>query len=271
MLESAYEHLPYSSSELEHRYGEAVHILSEPCLMTQLARLCEGVTTQPEVNALIEFCYRGLLERIINLEFPRRLITHDTRMIEHTDRGRFHGEVLDPETAVVTVDIARAGMFPSHICFQMLNELLDPSRVRQDHLVMNRIVDDSGQVTGAGIYGSKVGGDVADRIVIFPDPMAATGSSMVRALEHYREHVAGTPRKIILAHLIVTPEYIRALRTADPDAVIYAIRLDRGLSEPRVLATVPGTHWDEECGLSDRQYIVPGGGGFGEILNNAEF
>ena len=131
VLESAYEHLQYSSSELEHRYGDGVHILSEPCLITQLARLCEPGTCQPEVNHLIEFCYRGLLERIINLEFPRTTVTRDTRMIENTDRGRFHGEILDPATAVVTVDIARAGTFPSHICFQMLNELIDPARVRQ--------------------------------------------------------------------------------------------------------------------------------------------
>jgi len=32
---------------------------------------------------------------------------------------------------------------------------------------------------------------------------------------------------------------------------------------------VPGTHWDRERGLDDKQYIVPGGGGFGEIMNNA--
>jgi len=36
-----------------------------------------------------------------------------------------------------------------------------------------------------------------------------------------------------------------------------------------VLATVPGERWGEENGLNDLQYIVPGGGGFGEIMNNA--
>jgi uracil phosphoribosyltransferase len=36
-----------------------------------------------------------------------------------------------------------------------------------------------------------------------------------------------------------------------------------------VLRTEPGTHWDEERGLNDIQYIVPGAGGVGEILNNA--
>jgi uracil phosphoribosyltransferase len=36
-----------------------------------------------------------------------------------------------------------------------------------------------------------------------------------------------------------------------------------------VLSTVPGTFWDEERGLDERHYIVPGAGGVGEILNNA--
>ena len=49
----------------------------------------------------------------------------------------------------------------------------------------------------------------------------------------------------------------------------YALRLDRGLSPAEVFGTEPGTHWDKERGLDDRQYIVPGGGGFGEIMNNA--
>ena len=54
-----------------------------------------------------------------------------------------------------------------------------------------------------------------------------------------------------------------------PDLIVYAIRLDRGLSSEKVLASVPGTFWNEEKGLNDQNYIVPGGGGFGEIMNNA--
>jgi uracil phosphoribosyltransferase len=70
-------------------------------------------------------------------------------------------------------------------------------------------------------------------------------------------------------HLIVTPEYLRNVLRAHPDTIIYSLRVDRGLSPHDVLATVPGTRWDEERGLDDRQYIVPGAGGVGEILNNA--
>ena len=51
--------------------------------------------------------------------------------------------------------------------------------------------------------------------------------------------------------------------------IVYALRLDRGLSPPEVLQTMPGERWDEERGLTDHHYIVPGGGGLGEIMNNS--
>jgi hypothetical protein len=54
-----------------------------------------------------------------------------------------------------------------------------------------------------------------------------------------------------------------------PDLHIFALRVDRGLSPEHVLKTRPGTHWAEEVGLTDNQYIVPGAGGVGEVLNNA--
>ena len=47
--------------------------------------------------------------------------------------------------------------------------------------------------------------------------------------------------------------------------VIYAVRLDRGASPKDVLAEKPGVRWAEESGLTDVQYIVPGGGGFGKL------
>jgi hypothetical protein len=50
---------------------------------------------------------------------------------------------------------------------------------------------------------------------------------------------------------------------------VYAVRVDRGLSARRVLASIAGEHWDRERGLNDRQYIVPGAGGFGELLSGS--
>ena len=69
--------------------------------------------------------------------------------------------------------------------------------------------------------------------------------------------------------MIVTPNFLKKMSSEHPDVICYGIRLDRGMSPDHVLRSVPGEHWDEENGLNDSDYIVPGGGGFGEILNNS--
>ena len=98
--------------------------------------------------------------------------------------------------------------------------------------------------------------------------MGATGSSISHAVRMYKE-AGGTPLRIASLHLIVTPEYIRRMRADHPDVVIYGIRLDRGMSPPHVFDTVLGEKLSEERGLNERDYIVPGAGGLGEILNNS--
>ena len=134
---------------------------------------------------------------------------------------------------------------------------------------MSRITNEDGKVTGSHFGDSKIGGDVDGAFVLFPDPMGATGGSLCEAIRYYKTRVAGTARKYITVNLIVTPEYLRRMAAEHPDVVVYALRLDRGSSSAEVLQTRPGTRWAEESGLTEKQYIVPGGGGFGEIMNNA--
>ena len=69
--------------------------------------------------------------------------------------------------------------------------------------------------------------------------------------------------------MIVTPEYLHAVTTELEDVLVYSLRLDRGLSPPEVLATVPGERWADERGLNASGYIIPGAGGLGEVLNNS--
>ena len=269
MRDHAYDTIPYRAPEMAHRYGPSVHVLAEPLALTQLARLCAKGTNQPEINRLVGELYRDLLRVIVNAEFPRRATATPTRMIDHTPHGVFHGETIDEEVRAITVNIARAGTLPSQITYDFLNTFLDPRLVRQDHFVMARVLDEASKVIGAHISGSKIGGDVDDAILLFPDPMGATGGSICTALDMYKAQVVGAPRKVIAAHLIITPEYVKRVTTHHPGTIIYALRLDRGLSPPEVFDTVPGSSWELERGLDDRQYIVPGGGGFGELMNNA--
>lgn len=269
MRDHLYDRVPYRLSEIEHRYGENVHVLADPFLLSQLAVLCAKTTQQPAINQLVARIYGSMLTTVINAEFPRKGQAVPTRMIDTNPRGIFHGEGIDTGVRAVTVNIARAGTLPSQVCYDLLNTVLDPRLVRQDHIIMSRMLDEAQQVVGAGVGGAKIGGDVDDAIVLFPDPMGATGASLSTAIKLYKEKVPGNARRIVTMHLIVTPEYLKRVTTDHPDVVVYAVRLDRGLSPPEVFETVPGTHWDRERGLDDHQYIVPGGGGFGEIMNNA--
>jgi uracil phosphoribosyltransferase len=269
LVDIQHSSLPYSVPEVRHRYGPRIHILSHPTLMTILARVCSPNTHQPEMARLTGTLYHQMAMIVANAEFPRVVARIPTRMAaKHPKEGVYEGQVLDPATKVVCVDIARAGMMPSQTCFETFCSLVDYRNVRQDHIFMQRKTA-KGRVTGADLSGSKVGGPIGGRLLVIPDPMAATGSSILECLEHYASLKIGTPRKIIAIHVIVTPEYIRRVHDADPDVIIYAVRLDRGLSPKAALAALPGERHDER-GLNANQYIVPGGGGFGELLNNAE-
>lgn len=269
MRDHFYDHVPWRLSEMEHRYGENVHVLADPLLLGQLATLCRKETVQPEFNRIVAFLYHSLVHAVVNTELPRRNVSVPTRMAETTPGAVFHGEIIERETRVVTVNIARAGTLPSQITFDMLSTVLDPKGVRQDHIVMERKTDAEGHVVGTDVSGSKIGGDVDDAFVFFPDPMGATGGSLSRAVSIYKEKIPGTPRRLVAMHLIITPDYLRRLKREHPDVVVYALRLDRGTSPEPIFDTVPGERWDEESGLNETQYIVPGGGGFGELMNNS--
>ncbi len=269
MREAAYAKSRFRPCEIEHRYGPSVHLLDDPVAWTQLARLCASETKQPEVGRLVRTLYEKLAHVVVAAEFPRARLDVPTRMATSSPQAVVRSCAVEPTTRVVTVGIARAGTVPSQVVYDLLNDLLDPACVRQDHLFMSRATDAEGHVTGATWHDAKIGRDVEGRVLLFPDPMGATGASMTSAVDHYKQRLAGIPGRCIAIHLIVTPEYLRNVLRAHPDLTVYALRLDRGLSADEILATVPGTRWDEERGLDDHQYIVPGAGGVGEILNNA--
>jgi uracil phosphoribosyltransferase len=269
MPEIAYAKSRFRPTEIEHAYGANVHLLDDPLAWTLLARLCARDTHQPDLGRLVRMLYERLAQVVVSSELPRRRIDVPTRMVSSSPEAVYRGLAVDPSTKVVTVGIARAGTMPSQIVYDLLNEVLDPTGVRQDHLFMSRQVDAEGRVTGATWHDAKIGRDVDGRTLLFPDPMGATGGSLISAMSHYKTRLEGTPSRCITMHLIVTPEYLRNVLRAHPDTIVYAWRLDRGLSPADVLATPPGTRWDEERGLDGHQYIVPGAGGVGELLNIA--
>ncbi len=257
------------SNKIEHYYGPQVHILDNHFLSGMLAQLCAPETQQPRINNLVELLYSHLLTEVMNHDFALVTSTKPTRMTESHPQSPLTYQHIDPQQKVVIVNIARAGTFPSHVCFHNLHFAIDPKNLRQDHIFAARLTDGSNKVTGTEIGATKIGGDKANSVVIFPDPMGATGNTLKATIEYYKTHVAGQANRLIALHLIVTPEYLKKMTTHHPDVQIYALRLDRGLSDSSVLRSAPGKLWDQEKGLNEKGYIVPGGGGFGEIMNNS--
>ena len=262
-----FDDVRFQLSEIKHLYGPNFHLLSDPYLLTLLARLCSEETHQPIINELIQSIYTSMLNTVVAREFPIKEAQIKTRMAAYHPEAVYQGPVIDSETPVVSVNLARAGTFPSHICYTALNYFMNPKTVRQDHISIGRQTDAQEKVTGSKVSGHKIGGGIDDAIVIFPDPMGATGGTLVEAVDIYK--AMGKARKYLAVHCIVTPEYLKNMTTKHPDVVIYAARLDRGLSPADVKKSTPGKFWDRERGLNEKHYIVPGGGGFGEIMNNA--
>ncbi len=260
-----YKNTSYNSNEIEHLYGENIHILSNPYLSRMLAVLSSPQAVMPMVNSYLEQLYIALLHEVVNTTVSVVPDKIETRL-----GGFLEGDFLSFNQRFISVDLARAGTYPSHVCFHQLNLLFNSKLIRQDHIYLNRKVDNSGKVVGVDYSGSKIGGEQEGAIVLFPDPMGATGGSMSHVVDQYKKSVGGSAKQYIAMHLIITPEYLAYMKKHHPDVMVFAIRLDRGLSTDTVLQSIPGTYWEKERGLNETQYIVPGAGGIGELLNNTD-
>jgi uracil phosphoribosyltransferase len=254
--------------EIEHGYGRNVHILADSFLLTMLARIGNPEINQREIRPLLRTIYQRLLAEAVAGEFPTIASRTPTRMAATTEHGYYDGPIVDPDTQVAVACLVRAGVLPSEICYESLVQVLEPEGVRLDFLSMSRQLDNEGRVVGSDESGLKIGGPVRERILLIPDPMGATGGTVHRVLEIYKELGLGPAGKVIVLPMIATPEFIRATTELHPEVVIYTARLDRGLSPEHVLAQAPGT-CAGEVGLNEQQYIVPGAGGLGEVLTNS--
>ncbi len=252
-----------------HHYGSQFHLLNNIYLESLLTRLCLNQTQQPEINRLIEKLYQGLIEASVNQLLPKETKQFKTRMNELHPESLLTAEVFNPNSHVVSVNLARAGTFPSHVCYDFLHTLLPPENLRQDHIFAARLTDNAQQVTGTHFGGYKIGGSVKNSYVLFPDPMGATGGTLTSAIDYYENQIEGPAEGFIALHLIVTPEYLKKVLNHSKRIHVFALRVDRGLSSAKVLDSPLGLYWDQEKGLNDKQYIVPGAGGLGELLNNS--
>ena len=253
---------------LAHHYGPDVLLSDDPYMATLLATIGSPDTGTAQLPALVRSAYRRLLQDVLAREFPVREQQVATRMTAVEPRAFVRGPQLCRETKLVICAVIRAGLLPAQACYEAAVEVLPPANVRLDFLNMSRTTDAQHHVTGVRLDGSKIGGPIDGAVVLIPDPMGATGGTVARAVDVY-QGLGGTPHRLVAAHLMVTPEAIARVTSACPGVRLYAGRVDRGLSSERALRSAPGTWPDEERGLNDVHYIVPGAGGMGELLTNS--
>jgi uracil phosphoribosyltransferase len=77
--------------------------------------------------------------------------------------------------------------------------------------------------------------------------MGATGGSVHEIINFYQKNY-GKPKKFVVINLVITPQYIKHLERINAPISLYAARLDKGLTKD--------------------DFIYPGLGGVGEMINN---
>lgn len=224
-------------------------ILNSTYYLSLLAELGKPETVQPRVSQIIASIYESMFAAVVDVELEKESVTVKTRITDKIkSRGFWKGKVFKKNQKVVVADVIRAGMEPSHQFYLRLTEILNPKSVRQDHIMSQRIETAHG-VAGSELTASKIGGSIKNAIVFIPDPMGATGGSIKEVIEFYLKN-HGKPRRFVIVNLVVAPGYLKALDKIKAPLVVYAARLDKGLTE--------------------NDYIYPGLGGVGELINNTK-
>ena len=93
------------------------------------------------------------------------------------------------------------------------------------------------------LFYAKLPEDIADRWVLLLDPMLATGGSAIQAMQVLVDHGV-QPSKILFLNMIASPEGLHNVWKAFPDVRVISAWVDTK--------------------LSDRNYILPGLGDYGD-------
>ena len=253
----------------DHEYGDRTFVLSEPYLLSLLARISSKETSGGELSGYVRTVYRRMLQAVLDELFPTERARTQTRMAEVDPRGVYEGPRFRHDKKVVVCAVLRAGVVPTHACYEAACEVLPSDQVRIDYVYAARTTDASGQVTGVQLDGSRIGGSVEDALLLIPDPMGATGGTVESVLRLYQDYGSEKAIGRVAMHMIAAPEAIQRTAKQDPAAHLWTCRVDRGCSPDHVLQTKLGTHPELESGLNEKQYILPGAGGLGEVLTNA--
>jgi len=166
---------------------------------------------------------------------------------------RLTTDMVNSEVPVTIVDTIRAGIRPTLILHDMLLQsgIINEALVHEHHVVASRESDADGHVIGVKTDFSKADEPVKlGSILIIPDPMLATGTTLSAVIARYKQLWPNEIAKIVVVSLIAAPQGIQEIHREHPEVMIYVGRIDKGLTK--------------------KSYIVPGAGGLGELMTGTQ-
>jgi uracil phosphoribosyltransferase len=208
-----------------------------------MSRWRDKDTKASDFRRLTRGLYFKLIQEVASRELPIKQASVITPMSTYVDDAVATSTIIDPSSQVVILNLLRGGDIPSNVCSEVLDQYLDHHRI--DFLGISRVSDSEGRVRGAEVSYKKLG-DLEGQILLIPDCMGATGSTIAQALKQYVDDGHGMPKKILCLNLIITSLFAEKLNSLGLPLHIYTYSVDRR--------------------LTDKSYIVPGAGDVGERL-----
>lgn len=226
-----------------------VHISKNALVRTWLVTFCAKGTRRRDRIRAQHNIYWDLFTWAMAAEFPREELSTTTNM----DAVLTEPAGIRSHVPVTVVDTIRAGMRPALLCHEILleSDVIDESLVHEHHVTASRRADAQGHVIGVDVNFDKADEPVKPKsIIIIPDPMLATGTTLAAVITRYHHDYPGMIDKVIVVSMIAHQKGIDTILAQHPETRIFVGRVDPGLTE--------------------KGYIIPGAGGVGELLTGTK-
>lgn len=173
------------------------------------------------------------LSRLMAYELTRELRTKPERVRTPFEEASF--QVLDETVFLVTIMRAGNGMLDGFL------DMVPLARVGHVGIYRDKFIENTVE------YYFKLPSEAKGSRVLLLDPMLATGSTAISAVDRLKEYGVGS---ITLACMLTTPEGLKNMGEAHPDVPVVTLSVDRQ--------------------LSPEGYILPGLGDAGDRLYGTE-
>lgn len=244
--------------------GDRFILFDDPYLLYWAGQLSDRRSGQRRVNKALRRIYPELWKQAFRFLLEQDGVETNvtTPMADYVPEEDATCTFLSPpkHQELVVVDVLSAGFVPAEVIRRRALEVYDEHRVHIDHIGAERVTDGVGRVVGTDISTFKSACVLQNATLIVPDPVGATGTSLVMTIKRYYElerELGQRFTRCLILHLVVVHQALKAIAALDdPRIHVFAARMDKGL-----------TIADPERGIPGGYVFGPGVGGVGERSN----